>query len=472
MKTEKEINIFIVDDNKTFALTLQSAIENAFDTKNIKVLPFETGENCMAKFNEILPELVILDYILNSKSPDAADGHAVLEKIKARSPETSVIMLTSNNSLDIALESFRQGASDYVVKTDFEFREIKKSITRIFANQERLLNYENNAKVAFWKNLAIQKPECIIAEIITPEKDEAFTRNKHHLKNSDWRDRTSGLRAVKAQLAEVERSKLIAEEQNNNRADSLNCAGRIQETKLPRKEDIFAALPDSFVLFKPKDIVSGNFYFFHKASPVLSPEGHLVFLAAADCTGDGETGAFLSMIGSAKLSDAVSQSSDPSEILMQLNNTIKTSLLQSDNFVSSRDGIDIALCTVDTEKLLIRYAGANRPIWIVRKGTTVVEEIKATENAIGGFTANNQCFDTHEIQLQKGDTFYLFSDGHADSLGGKFGKEVMTRKFKEFVVSIQNCPMAEQRERLDAFLGSWKINDEQSDDILVIGVRM
>ena len=179
----------------------------------------------------------------------------------------------------------------------------------------------------------------------------------------------------------------------------------------------------------------------------------------------------MSMIGSDKLEDAVSESSDTSVILSLLNNGVKTALKQSEDDDSTRDGMDIALCSVDTENRIVKYAGANRPIWIIRKGQTEVEEIKATKKAIGGFTEDNQHFDSHEIKLQKGDTFYLSTDGYADTFG-KGGKKMMTKQFKEILISIQGKPMKEQEKHLDEFVENWKAGTEQVDDILVIGIRL
>ena len=263
---------------------------------------------------------------------------------------------------------------------------------------------------------------------------------------------------------EIEEQKKLVEEKNKDITDSINYAQRIQHAMLPHRRDIWTAFPQSFVLFKPKDIVSGDFYFFHK-------KDQYSFIAAADCTGHGVPGAFMSMIGSDKLEDAVLQSTDTSEILSLLNKGVKTSLKQSEDDDSTRDGMDIALCSVDTENRIVKYAGANRPIWIIRKGQTEVEEIKATKKAIGGFTEDNQHFDSHEIKLQKGDTFYLSTDGYADTFG-KGGKKMMTKKFKDVLLSIQNKSMKEQEKYLDDFVENWKAGTEQVDDILVIGVRM
>jgi serine phosphatase RsbU (regulator of sigma subunit)/Tfp pilus assembly protein PilF len=270
---------------------------------------------------------------------------------------------------------------------------------------------------------------------------------------------------ITRQKAEVEKQKELVEEKNKEITDSINYARRIQQAKLPKKVEIYSALPESFILFKPKDIVSGDFYFFHKNESS-------VFIASADCTGHGVPGAFMSMIGSEKLSDAVSQSLDTSEILKLLNKGVKASLHQSDSDESTRDGMDIALCCIDKEKRHVKYAGANRPIWIIRKGDLEVDETKATKKAIGGFTDDKQHFDTHELKLLQGDTFYIFTDGYADQFGGENGKKLMTKKFKEILLDIQEKTMQEQEKYLDAFIDNWRGNKEQIDDILVIGVRL
>ena len=257
----------------------------------------------------------------------------------------------------------------------------------------------------------------------------------------------------------TEQQKIIIEEKNKDITDSINYAKRIQEAKLPKKDEIYSSLPQSFVLFKPKDIVSGDFYFFQK-------NDKCVFIAAADCTGHGVPGAFMSIIGSEKLEYAISQSTDTSEILKQLNKGIKTSLRQSDSNESTRDGMDLAICYIDTENHIVKYAGANRPIWIIRKNQTDIEEIKATKTAIGGLTDDNQYFDTHELKLQQDDTFYIFSDGYADTFSEQNGKKLTTKKFKQILIDIQAMTMQEQEIHLNNFIEDWKTGTEQIDDRL------
>jgi ligand-binding sensor domain-containing protein/serine phosphatase RsbU (regulator of sigma subunit) len=262
----------------------------------------------------------------------------------------------------------------------------------------------------------------------------------------------------------VEKQKEIVEERNKNITHSINYALRIQQAFLPSKEEICSSLPESFILFKPKDIVSGDFYFFYKKEQT-------VFIAAVDCTGHGVPGAFMSIIGAERLADAVSQSNDTSEILSRLNRGVKKSLHQSDMDESTRDGMDIAICTVDTENRIVKYAGANRPLWIIRKGQKTLEEIKATRRAIGGLTEDDQQFDTHKIQLQQGDTFYLCTDGYADQFSNT-GKKLTTTKMKDILIEIQDKSMPEQEAYLEDFAAKWTFEGEQTDDILIIGVRL
>ncbi len=387
---KKETNIFIVDDNVIFALALKAYIENAFENLLVKVYTFETGEKCLENFMQVMPELVILDYNLNTKSNIAANGLEILDKIKSRYIETSVIMLTSNISLDIALESFHHGASDYVVKTEYQFKKINYSISKILTDKEIVFQKEEEGKRAV---------EAIIANIENALQNEesekraavlSITNSQLAFQKKEVEKREAELNIANIQKADAEKSRLILENINRNITDSIIYAKRIQQAKLPRKEEIYASLPQSFVLFKPKDIVSGDFYFFQKYNET-------VFLAAADCTGHGVPGAFMSMIGSEKLEDAIAHSLDPSEILKHLNIGIKNSLHQSNSIESTRDGMDIAICSIEIENCIVRYSGANRPIWIIRKGQGELEEIKGTKKAIGGLTEDDQHFECHEI---------------------------------------------------------------------------
>ena len=332
-----------------------------------------------------------------------------------------------------------------ISSTNFFLAELYK-LEGDFKNALKHFQLFHNAKEELASTAAVMKAKSIqfTGRIENLQKDAEI----NHLKN-----------------VELKKAYREIEEKNKDITDSLNYAKRIQQAKLPKEDEIHSSLPQSFVLLKPKDIVSGDFYFFHK-------NHEAVFIAAADCTGHGVPGALMSMVGSEKLNEAVSQNKDTSEILKILNKGIKASLRQNESDESTRDGMDIALCSIDLDNHIVKYSGANRPIWIIRAGHQEVEEIKATKHAIGGYTGDDQYFESHTIQLQKGDSFYIFSDGYADTFSGKDGKKLMTKKFKQILLDIQHKTMAEQGNHLNDFVESWKAGIEQVDDILVIGVRL
>jgi serine phosphatase RsbU (regulator of sigma subunit) len=279
------------------------------------------------------------------------------------------------------------------------------------------------------------------------------------------------------QSSEIEEKSKIIEQKNIETEQSILYAKRIQFAILPPVQEINLHLPAHFILYKPKDIVSGDFYFFSHQYVNQNAKNGEVILAAVDCTGHGVPGAFMSMVGNEKLKDAVDTTPAPGKILQELNKGIKSALRQSGDANSTRDGMDLSLCAIPAylnghPETNIRYAGANRPLWLIRKDAKEVEEIRATKAAIGGYTPDGQLFEEHEVRLNKGDTFYMFTDGFADQFGGPNRKKLMTKKFKDILVSIQHLPMPEQQKHLDHFIEDWRGDTEQVDDILVIGVRV
>jgi len=262
----------------------------------------------------------------------------------------------------------------------------------------------------------------------------------------------------------IEEQKALVEHKNKEITDSINYAKRLQEAILPPLNLVKEHLPQSFILYKPKDIVAGDFYWF-------SEDKDRVYIAAADCTGHGVPGALMSMVGIEKLNEVVDDFKDVSDILQNVNRHVKKTLRQSGGEDATRDGMDVALCSINKKLTQLSYAGANRPLWIIRKEQNEIQEIKATKNAIGGFTEDSQVFASHQVELNKGDAVYIFSDGYADQFSAN-DKKLMTKKFKETVLSIQNKTMEEQKQHLDVFIEDWKGGTEQTDDILVIGIRV
>ncbi|MDF2450647.1 MAG: rsbU 7 [Bacteroidota bacterium] len=246
--------------------------------------------------------------------------------------------------------------------------------------------------------------------------------------------------------------------------DSINYAERIQSSILPETSVIKEHLPNSFILFKPRDVVSGDFYWFNKTEDKL-------FFACVDCTGHGVPGAFMSMIGNSLLNEIVltKKITSPSAILSNLNRSIFKVLKQ--NTSESRDGMDMALCMIDLKARTLTYSGANRELLLIRHSELI--EYKPTKNAIGGFTDSETIFNETVIDVLENDQFYMTTDGYADQFGGEKGKKLMTKNFKDFLIQIQTLPMNYQEEQLDQKIMNWMgTAHAQVDDILVIGIKL
>jgi serine phosphatase RsbU (regulator of sigma subunit) len=271
--------------------------------------------------------------------------------------------------------------------------------------------------------------------------------------------------AIHKEKERINLLRLEIEKRHKEIIDSVNYAKKIQEAILPELATVFQHLPHSFILFKPRDIVSGDFYWF-------TQKNNLSIIAAVDCTGHGVPGAFMSMIGNTLLNKIVLEKevTNPGEILSLLDKEVNHALKQNRSDSESRDGMDIAVLAIDYEKMELCYAGANRPLYQIQNDQLI--EIKASKFPIGGLQYDTEKkFETHRFNVKSFDTFYISTDGFADQFGNT-GKKLMTKKFKDILLSIQSKKMSEQRLFLDQFIEEWKSGFEQTDDILVIGIRI
>ncbi len=269
---------------------------------------------------------------------------------------------------------------------------------------------------------------------------------------------------VMMQKWELERKNLSISQKNQDILDSLHYARNIQFAVLPKKENIQKIFPDFFVLYQPKDIVSGDFYFFEEVEGVA-------YLAVVDCTGHGVAGAFMAMVGSSLLHQIIGQKkvSEPAEILGLLNEGIVEALQQKEN--ESHSGMDIALLCYNPKTREAQFAGANRPLYMVRNYGA--DSIQPDKLPIGGFRPDeDRKFSQRALSLQEGDRIYLYTDGYADQFGGPLGKKIMSKKFKDTLLSMHESPMSVQQESLAAFFDNWKGAYEQVDDVLVVGIKV
>ncbi len=252
-------------------------------------------------------------------------------------------------------------------------------------------------------------------------------------------------------------------EKNNEITASINYAKRIQNAILPPQKIVKQYLQDSFILYKPKDIVAGDFYW-------METVDDLILFAACDCTGHGVPGAMVSVVCHNALNKAVREFglTQPAAILD------KTAEIVIENFSKSeediKDGMDVSLCAYNPKTKKLQWAGANNPLWLVQNGELV--EIKADKQPIG-MNEYSKPFTNHTFELNTGNTIYLFTDGYADQFGGEPVQKKLTKKrFKELILSLQTKPMSEQGTELDSFMTNYRKDVEQIDDVLVMGVKI
>ena len=271
------------------------------------------------------------------------------------------------------------------------------------------------------------------------------------------------LRITRKQKKIIEEQKELVVVQKKDITDSIKYAENIQRAMLPTIDQLKSNFPDGFLLFKPKDIVSGDFYW-------MQYHNDKVYLAGCDCTGHGVPGAFMSMIGSSLLDEAVVEKglSKPNEIFYEVRKGFINALKQTGEKGQQKDGMDATLIAWDKNNKL-EFSVANNPLFLIRNGELL--ETKPDRQPVGYFTGEQKPFTHHELSLEKGDTVYIFSDGYHDQFGGKKEKKFMIKNFKKLLLSIQDKSMNEQKAILESTMTEWKGDTEQIDDILVMGIQ-
>ena len=294
-------------------------------------------------------------------------------------------------------------------------------------------------------------------EEITAQRDDLAERNEEILQQKE---------EITAQRDEIEKQKDQIQGQHDNIRKSIHYAERIQSAILAKEEQIKSWLNDYFILFKPRDIVSGDFYWINKLD-------NKVIVVAADCTGHGVPGAFMSMLGVAFLNEITADKANlhANMILNRLRDYVKNTLSQRGKENEAKDGMDISLMVFDFDAQKAEFAGAFNSLYMIRNGE--LSEVKADKMPVGIYLKEQESFTNHEIDIQKGDTFYMLSDGYPDQFGGPKNRKFMRKPFKRMLLGMQNQPMEQQKEILDRTFQEWLANTyEQTDDVLVIGVRI
>jgi serine phosphatase RsbU (regulator of sigma subunit) len=368
-----------------------------------------------------------------------------------------IVMLTD------AVEEFERGNLNLNLTTQKEFGGHKHD--EIGTLWSHFVSMANKLKFKMLEQEDLNHELLNINDQLKVQFDEVQLKNEEI--QSQHEKMTLQKRHLESALKEVEKK-------SKNITASINYAERIQSAILPDKDYIKSLFPESFVLFKPRDIVSGDFYWFRK---LVSPEGdELIAVAAVDCTGHGVPGALMSVIGDTLMYQVivVERTFDPALILRRLNNGVKKILKQEDlhHHHNKHDGMDMALCVINKTKMTMQYVGAHRPLWYFQKD--VFQEIEGNRITVGGVSKKKQELDTYEVKICKGDTFYIFSDGYTDQFGSY--RDTPARKYspsrlRKLLADVQPHDMQTQNFILDNEFELWKGNETQLDDVMIIGIR-
>jgi len=297
-----------------------------------------------------------------------------------------------------------------------------------------------------WRTASLRKEKEVLEKTVDERTAELVEKNKEVVNQKEL----------------VEKQKELVEEKNKDILDSIAYAKRLQDAILPPLSIIRQFFPESFVLYKPKDIVAGDFYWMER-------QGDNILIAAADCTGHGVPGALVSVICSNALNRTVKEFNitETGRILDKVRELVLETFEKSESNV--RDGMDISLCCLNTRTSEIQWSGAYNSLWYIHKGE--MHEVPADKQPIGKVD-KPQPFNTHNLNLQKGDTLYLFTDGYADQFGGPKDKKFSYKQLEGLLMENSGKAMEEQKKILDGIFNEWKGRLEQVDDILVIGIRV
>ncbi len=317
------------------------------------------------------------------------------------------------------------------------------------------------------------------------EKNEELLQNMEELQtlNENIETQKNIIEETNSQLQEsldtTQKQNIIIEKAHKNIIDSINYAKRIQTAILPNPEFVSSLFPENFVLYKPRNIVSGDFYFIKQVH-------QYTLIAVADCTGHGVPGAFMSMLGLALLNEIVRNKDvrSSADVLNQLRDFVKIALHQTGQKGEQPDGMDIAFCTFDSENLKIQFAGANIPLWIIKNEELRMLDNDPEKNKQASFIIYNsdrqpigaypkeKPFTNYEISLEKGDQFYIFSDGYTSQFGGEKNSKLKIKYFQEIISLHAHKTMQEQGIILDLKFEQWRGDNDQVDDVLVVGLKV
>jgi serine phosphatase RsbU (regulator of sigma subunit) len=399
-----DLKILFLEDNPDDALLIQRTLKRSM---SFNASYASNRDEFVTQLFSFEPDIVLSDHSLPQ-----FDSLSALEIVKENAPSTPFILVTGSVSEEFAVTCIKSGAENYVLKD----------------NLMRLPSIIENAL------------------------------NKKDLKSENT--------VVKSLNQKLENLYKIIAQKNKDIIDSITYSQRIQQAILPKPEKLNDILPKSFILYKPKDIISGDFFWF-------SEQYGTVMLVVSDCTGHGVPGALLSMAGCGfvKISIFLKEKHNAADILNDLNHTFCDVFgIAEENDSPIHDGMDISVCSFNKAQRTIDFSAARRPMYLLRNGE--VQEFKSSMHAIGYSYLQREPYVNLHLKLEKGDRVYMCTDGFADQFGGVDGKKFKSSTLKSMLVEMKDIPIVEQKDRLEMEFNKWKDKDPQTDDVLIMGFEV
>jgi serine phosphatase RsbU (regulator of sigma subunit) len=411
---KRKLRILYIEDNPDDAGLVELTLRRSGLLFNMLVISSE--KQFVKELNDYDPDIILADHSLPGFNSTEAYKIA-----RNHDGEIPFILLTGSVSEEFAVDCLLSGMDDYI---------LKNNLIRLPSSIERIISSKK-----------VREEKYVIENL----------------------------------LLELQSTYRQVEVKNKEIMDSINYAKRLQDAILPNDKFFDNFFHKNFIIYNPRDVVSGDFYWLAKTVTTDDRNLNVKLVAAFDCTGHGIPGAFMSLLASVLLNDTLKNPhiNSPAEALANINQKL-SSILNRKQEEMITDGMDIALCAFDLFTRTLYFSGANRPLWVIRKvnGVNTILEYKGTKASIGAHTPSGQVFKNNIIKLQISDRVFMFTDGITDQFGGPRGKKMGRKKLKEILLQSTSLSMQKQHEYLNDFFKEWKGQLEQVDDMLLIGIEI
>ena len=437
----------------------------------------KTQNNALLIFGVLLVFIIILSFFLFRSSRTQKRQNRELENQKNEIEIQAVQLEQVNTELEkLSIVASETSNAVAILHTNGNFEWVNAGFTRMYGYTLQLLKNEigeNIYQASSHSNIEKIIRKCIKEKDAISYESQVTTRDGKHR----WSQTTVSptlnhdnevgrLVLIDTDITQVKKAEAEIASQNKKITDSIVYARRIQKAVLTPREVISNYIPEHFIMFRPRDIVSGDFYW-------AAEKDNKLIITAADCTGHGVPGAFMSMLGITFLNQIIAENEskdiNASFILDEIRDKVKSSLRQTGKEGEAKDGMDMALCIIDKTNMSLEFAGAQNPLILIRDGKT--QRIKGDDMPIG-ISYQEEQFTNHSLKIQKDDIMYIFSDGYADQFGEKTKKKFYSKRLRMLFEKIHLKPLPEQSQILEDNFDRWKGTRSQMDDVLVIGLKV